>query len=314
MMAQVLWRAALPLAILLPSGQAFAQATPGIEDAISRGTQIDEGLRSQQRVTPRPDDPELGEIDGEAGVYVMTVNDIFYVGVSAGVGWSENPARTSDDLGDSAFGTAALTAGMQTRLGGKIDAGLSATVSGIEYDANIGPSSRTVTGALNLGSQIGQSPFYVGLSAFGGGSFDQGFKNGTSFYGANLALSAGVPLGPRTIVRGTLAGGRQEGEITENNAWNANLSFDLNHAVSQEVTVGASGRVSRVWFDDFFEDVTFVERKDWQYGGNVNASYAPTDWLAISASVGYEKRDSAFFLSSYDGFEASLVLSARKRF
>ena len=92
------------------------------------------------------------------------------------------------------------------------------------------------------------------------------------------------------------------------------MSFDLLHLVSEDVTVGASASVSRVWFDDFYEDVTFIERNDWQYGADVNASWSPNEWFSVTASVGYQKLDSAFFLSNYDGIEASLALAARKRF
>ena len=305
--------AALGAAVSLP-GMAAAQVLPDIQDAINRGNQIDDALEEQRRTTIQRGDGDDGAIDGEAGVYVLTINDIFYVGASVGGGWSENPVRTDDDLGDSLFAEAAVSLGAQTRLGGVVDGGISATVSGVEYDEAFAPSSRTVNFAANLGAPVGDTPFYASVNAFGGWSHDADFENGTGFYGASVALSAGVPLGQRTILRGSINAGRQEGEIVENNAWNANLSFDLTHYLTQNGAIGAGGAVSRVWFDDFYEDVTFVARNDWQYSGNISASWAATEWLSVSASAGYAKRDSAFFLSSYDGFEASLSVAARKRF
>lgn len=293
---------------------ASAQVLPDIQDAINRGSGIDTALEEQRRTTVQRSAEDEGAIDGEAGVYVLTINEIFYVGASAGVGWSENPVRTVDDLGDSVYGNAALSAGVQTRLGETFDGGISATVSGIEYDEPFAPSSRSVTASTNIGMPIGDTPLYISVNAFGGFNYDKDFENGTGFYGANLALSAGIPVGKSTVLRGSVNAGRQEGEIEENNAWNANASFDLTHYVSQDISIGAGAAVSRVWFDDFYEDVTFVPRRDWQYGGNVNASWQATDWLSVNTSAGYQQRESAFFLSDYDGFDASITVAARKRF
>lgn len=304
---------AIAVAIAVPA-IARAQATPDIQDAITADTQIDEALREQERTQVQFGEIADREIDGEAGVYVLALNEIFYVGGSSGGGWSENPVRTVDDVGDSFFASAAATFGVQTVLGGALDAGLAASVSGIEYDKAFGPSSRTVTLSANAGRAIGGTPFFVGVSAFGGRTYDNSFENGTGFYGGTAAISARVPLGPRTLLSGSLNGGRQMGEVEENNSWSAHLSADVTHFITPTLAIGASGRIGRAWFDDFYEDVTFVPRNDWQYGGNVNASWSPLPWLSVTGAVGREKRESAFFLSNYEGFEASLVLSARARF
>ena len=305
--------AALLLASALPT-IASAQATPDITDAINQGSRVEDARRAQEttNIGRRADGDE--EIDGEAGIYVLTVNDIFYVAGGVGGGWAENPLRTVDDVGDSFFANAAITAGIQTKIAEKVDFGASATVSGIEYEQGFAPSSRTVTGAINAGIPIAGTPLYVGISAFGGRSFDSDFTDGAGFYGANAQVSAGVPLGPNTFARATLSGGRNENQIEENNNWNASLGFDLTQVVSEDFSVGAQARVTRTWFDDFFEDVTFAQRNDWQYGAGVNANWSPYSWLSVSASAGYEQRDSGFFLSSYNGFETSLNITARKRF
>ena len=305
---------ALPLAALAMPGAASAQATPDIADAINQNNRIEDARRAQEETSVRPQATGDEEIDGEAGVYVLTVNEIFYVAGTAGGGWSENPLRTVDDVGDSLFANAAMTVGVQTKIDGAIDFGVAATVSGIEYEQAFAPSSRSINGSLNVGTPIAGTPLYIGISAYGGESYDGGFGNGTHFYGANAQVSAGGPLGQTTLGRVTLSGGRSENETAENNAWNVNLDFELTQLVAENVSVGAQARVSRTWYDDFFEDVTFAQRNDWQYGGNVNVSWSPNTWLGVSASVGYEKRDSGFFLSNYDGFEAALTLTARKRF
>jgi hypothetical protein len=210
--------------------------------------------------------------------------------------------------------TAAASTGVQTRLGQALDFGLAVSVSGTQYDKDFAPSSRTISGALNLGTEIAGTPLYVGVNGFAGRNFDDDFKNGSGFYGGSAFVAAALPLGKRTVLRPNVSVGRQWSGIEENNSWHVTASFDLRHAASERVTLGLSGRVTRTWFDDFFEDVTFVERKDWTYGGNANVTYRATSWLTLSAAGGYAKRDSKFFLSSYEGFEAQATISATARF
>jgi len=299
---------------ILSTGQAGAQATPDIADAINQGNQVRDALRDQDRTVARAGSMEDSEIDGEAGVYVLTVNDIFYIAGAAGAGWSENPLRTSDDAGDSVYADAVLTAGLQTRLDGKLDFGLAATLSGIEYEQDFAPSSRTLNLTTSVGMPIEGTPIYIGANAYGGVSYDSGFGDGTGFYGASMQLTAGRQFGHGTLGRATLSAGRSGNEIEDNNAWTANLDAELTRILADRWLLGASARISRFWYDDFFEDVTFVERRDWQYSGNVSLNWSPLDWLGASASIGYEKGDSTFFLSNYDGFEAALTVSSRKRF
>lgn len=293
---------------------ALAQAGPDIADAINQGSRVEDARRAQDSTAIGPQINEDSEIDGEAGIYVLTVNDIFYVAGGVGGGWQENPLRTVDDAGGSGFGNAVVTAGVQTKLAEQFDFGVTVTASGVEYFEDFAPSSRTINSSINIGMPIGGTPLYVGASVFGGRSFDSDFENGTWFYGANAQLSAGVPIGPNTLARATITGSRNESDVAENNAWNATADLELTHIITPEFSLGAQARVTRTWFDDFFEDVTFVPRNDWQYGGNINAVYAPTSWLSAQVSAGYEQRDSGFFLSSYDGFEATFSLTARKRF
>lgn len=297
----------------LPS-TAMAQTLPDITDAINQNTRIEDARRVQEGTNIRPEVQDGSEIDGEAGIYVLTVNEIFYVASGVGGGWSENPLRTVDDVGSSGFADAVITAGVQTKIAETLDFGVATSVSGIEYFEDFAPSSRTANASMNVGMPIEGTPIYVGVSAFGGRNFDSNFENGTWFYGANAQVSAGGSIGPDTLVRGTLSGGRNLNDIEENNNWNASLGFELTQVISQEFSVSTQARVTRTWFDDFFEDVTFAPRNDWQYGGSINANWVPIRWLAVTGSVGYEDRDSDFFLSSYNGFEASISITARERF
>ena len=297
---------------LLSGSAALGQSDPAIEDAIVQQGQIADILRGQQQSAGQETDET--EIDGEAGVYVLRVNGIFFIGANGGIGYSENPARIANNSGGSGFASAGVSAGVQTRINGAVDVGLRADLLGVEYFESNAPSSRSVAGSLAVGTNLGKSPLYASANFFGGFNFDRSFDDGVSFYGAGLSLGAGLLLGKRTLLRPGIGVTRQWSGISENNSTSATASLSLTHLATGSLTIGADLQVSRVWFDDFYEDVTAVPRNDWQYSAGLDANYAFTRWLSLNASAGYEKRDSSFFLSAYDGFETSLVLSARRRF
>ena len=295
------------------SARGYAQALPEIENTITQGSQIDDIIREQDRLSgqiAKKDD----EIDGEAGIYVLKKNEIFFVGGTAGIGYSGNPVRTVDDVGDSFFINFAATAGVQTQIGEALDFGARVNVSGIEYGEAFGPSSRNINGNINVGVPIKGTPLYASASAFGGFNFDDDFGNVTSFYGASVSLSAALQLGKQTIVRPNIVATRQWNETADNNNKAVSASVGVVHIMSSRFSLAADARVTRTWFDDFFEDVTFVKRKDWSYGGSVSGTYRHNQQISLSVSAGYEKRDSTFFLSEYDSFEASLLFSAIMRF
>ena len=300
------------IAFTTPS-MASAQAVPDIEGSIIQGGQIDEIIRDQERL-----DDQLttdgDEIDGEAGIYVLRVNEIFFIEATAGLGYSENPSRNLNNNGDSFLVNFGATAGVQTRLDEAVDFGLRVNLSGVEYGDELAPSSRNVNGTLTVGTPIGGTPLYASATAFGGFNFDGGFENGTAFYGGSISLSAGFPLGQRTIIRPGIGASRQWSEIEENDATSASASVNLVHVVTPKLSLGANVRVTRTWFDNFFEDVIFVERRDWSYGGGVSANWRENDWLSLSLSAGYDRRDSSFFLTEYESFEGSLLFSAIMRF
>lgn len=295
------------------AANAHAQAVPDINDSITEGSQIDDIIRQQDRIGSQLGQ-DSNEIDGEAGIFVLRANEIFYVGGSYGIGYSENPQRTVDGDGDSFLVNLAATAGVQTRIAEAVDFGISATVGGTEYNENFAPSSRSISGAITAGTQVGQSPVYLGFTAFGGFNYDDSFNNGTGFYGGSASVSAGFALGPRTAIRPSISGTRQWSDISENDSTSVTGGVSVTHAVATNFSIGASTRVTHTWFDNFFEDVTFVKRKDWQYGGGINATYRVNDNILLGAAAGYEKRDSTFFVSEYESFEASLTFSARLRF
>lgn len=291
----------------------FAQGIGDFESSIIQGDQIDQAILNQQQLggQVRPDE---NAIDGEAGIYILNKNDIFYVGATAGFGYSENPLRTVDDIGDSFSFNAAGSTGVQTKLAEAVDFGLQVTVSGVEYFDDFAPSSRNINSSATVGTPIKNTPLYISATIFGGLNFDEDFEDGVEFIGGTAGIGAGIPIGKRTIFRPGVAVTRQWSATSDNNSTSANGTLGITHVLQPNLSISANARVTRTWFDDFFEDVTFVPRRDWQYGVTAVANYQASNNLSLGVSAGYSRRDSSFFISEFDSFDASLFVSARLRF
>ena len=299
--------AALPL-------PALAQGLPDLSDSVTQTGQL--GRTAADAVAgARPQIATEAEqqLAGEAGVYLLTTNQILSVTASGGLGYTDNPERNADNLSGSGFAEASLTAGLSTRLGETVDFGLAASLGGREYFDNPGASNRNLSASLSAGVPI-TGPLYLGVVGFGGWNFDHDFNGSVGFYGGGANLSAALPLGQRTLVRPGVAVNRQWSEVAENDSTTASAGVDLVHALRPDLRLAGRVAVSRRWFDDFYEDVTFVARRDWTYSASASAVWTPVERVSVAASLGYEKQDSSFFLSSYEAFEGSALVSVTARF
>lgn len=297
---------------LAVAGAAHAQAIPEIEESITQGAQIEEAIGR----TTAPRGPAVGDdqaIDGEAGVYVLKKEQIFYVAANAGIGFSSNPLRTSDDVGGSGSVEASLSAGMRTRLAGAFDLGIAANLEGTRYFEDFAPSNHVASGNVSIGTAIGGTPLYVGAAGFGGWNLDEDFESPVGFYGASAHLSANIPLAPALVLLPSIAATRQWSEIEENDTKSLSGRMAI-HANRGPLSVDVSAGVTRIWFDNFYEDVTFVARHDWQYDAGLSIAYRLAPKVVVNASVRYVKRDSPFFLSSFTSVDNGASIALLWRF
>jgi hypothetical protein len=307
-------RILLLAALLAAPGTALAQASPDINDATILGQQINDAVGRAARANPQKGSDAGDTIDGEAGVFVLNVNEIFAISASGGIGFTTNPLRTADNVDSAFYGDFGISAGMATVLGETVDFGLSASVGGREFFEGLAPSSRTASGNISLGTAIGGTPLYVGVVGFGGFSFDSDFTGGTSFYGVSGSVSATIPVAKNIVLRPGAGGTRQWSGVSENNSTSVSGSVELLAALSPKVTASLRGAVTRRWYDDFYENVTFVKRIDMQYQIGAVIAWRPVKRLTLAINAGYEKQDSRFFLSTYDAFDSAVAISLRFQF
>lgn len=296
------------------SGAATAQSLPGVENAVIEGQQINDVV---DRATQRRDGAlaaPITEIDGEAGVYVLRLNEIFQIAAAGGLGYTDNPQRTADNPGDSFYGDFAVSAGVATRLQDQLDVSLSASVGGREYFEDFGPSNRSASGTASIGTRIGNSPVYLSVIGFGGFNFDERFKQGISFYGFSGSVSASFPITPRLVVRPGIGLTRQWSGRSENTSASANASVDVFYALTPRLTSSLQIGVTHRRYDNFFEDVTFVERRDTRYAASASLAWTPMPQVSFIASAGYERQKSRFFLADYDALDTAATIAVRFRF
>lgn len=294
---------------------ALAQTLGDVGRAVTEGGQISDALRDSLVQRDDAAGRTSGVIDGEAGVFILETNDIYYAGAAWGFGYDDVPTRTNDlDDNGSAFTTASVVAGVQTVVANTVDAGASITLSGVQFTDAGAPSSRNLNASATVGRALDDGPVYASATVFVGRNFNDQFKEGQQFYGASAALSGAIRVSPRTIVRPGVGVVRQYSGEPENNSASLSLSVDARHIVNERVEVRADARMTWKKFDSFFEDVTLVERNDKTFSAGVGLNVAASQAVTVRASLGWEHQNSTFFLAEYEGATAQIGISTRTAF
>lgn len=300
-------------AAMLLAQPGHAQVQPPLDDVVVQGEILNRAI-DQATGAPRGESEAANnEIDGEAGIYVLTVNDIFFVSGSAGAGHTSNPTRTANDPGEDWYGEFGASIGVSTRIAGAVDFSASFNVDARDFIDDDVASSRGVSLTAAAGAPL-LGPVYGSVIAFGGYAFDDQFNNETSFYGLSGNLSAAWRISNEFVLRPGVGVTQQWSDVSENNSLSATASLDAVYVLSPEWLVSGRVSISQRMYDDFYEDVTFVEREDTTTGISASLVWRPTRNMTLAASVAYEDQDSTFFLSEFDAFDKGVRISMRHSF
>lgn len=289
-----------------------AQTVNDISSAITQGAQFEQA----QSVTDRTRRQETGEaLEGEPGIFILRKVDIYSAGAFLGAGYSSNPARTFNTNGKgSGFVSMGATAGVNTRIDSKYNAGVNLSMLGVQYVANDTLSNRN----LILNSYIGQSVLddllYISTNVSLGYSMDDSFNHGTRFQQLGFSVSSVRQLTKNSVIRPTLSISRQWSAQKEQK----NILFKLGGAIiwNPEPGIRASANLSYAYrlYDNFFEDVTFIERSDREYRASFVLSKPLSRRSDLSASIEYTRQASTFFLSGYTSFDGGIYARFTHRF
>jgi hypothetical protein len=300
-------------AMLFGAPLAQAQVQPPLEDIVVQGEILNRTIDQATGAPRQEGGRESGEIDGEAGIYVLTVNEIFFVSGSAGFGHTTNPTRTASDPGEDWYGEFNASIGVATRIAGSVDFAASLNVDGRDFFEADDASSRGVSVTAAVGAPVSGS-VYGSVIAFAGYAFDDQFSNETSFYGLAGNLSASWKVSDQFLIRPGIGVTQQWSDVSENNSLSATASVDAVYVLTPEWMLAGRVSVSQRNYDDFYEDVTFVEREDTTAGVSASLVWRPNRSMTLSASVSYEDQDSTFFLSEFDAFDTGVGVSFRHAF
>lgn len=302
------------ISIFLCTASSIAQSLGDVENAVTTGGQYNDALiDAQNRQESQSSDADL--IDGEAGVFILSKNEIFSLSVFAGTGYTDNPGRSLDvSAGGSATAFFAVAAGVNTRIAQRFEAGGNFVVSGTEYNRGGAPDSRNVVTNAYIGKQIFGGSFYTSLSASFGYGMSGRFGSPTRFSGLTANLTTARALTDTLVLRPELSVARQWSENSEQDNTSATADLQIIWAPAAQWRVAGSMSFSHRKYDDFYESLTFVERKDDVWRLNVSVLRQFQNGYALSASAGYVDQESDFFLSSYDSLDGGLNLHVSKRF
>ncbi len=292
---------------------AIAQIAPPVEDILIQSEIINRSVDiAVGGTTVVRRDPDT-ELDGEAGIYVLNVNQIFLLAGGGGLGYTSNPTRTASDPGGDWYNDFGASLGLGTRLGGAVDFGASVNLDGREYFDDDRVSSQSISGSMSAGTTI-LGPLYASVTAFGGSAFEGDSDNGTSFYGAAGNISAVFPVTERFLVRPGVGVIQQWSGESENDSLSVMGTLDLAYTLSPKWLISGRVLLSKRWYDDYYEDVTFVERRDENFGLSASLAWLPSSNFTIFASVAYEDQSSSFFLSEFDAVDSAVTISLRHLF
>lgn len=292
---------------------ASAQTANDLENSVTTGSQFEQSqiLSNEQR--QRSEDATM--LAGEPGVFILKKNEIFVLGAAVGTGYTDNPGRTLDTNAEGAFyGTLALSAGVNTRIAQEVDAGISVVASGVEYGRADAPSYRNVISNIYFGRGVWDNRIYVSSNTSIGFNFDREFNNSTTFYSTSINASTIQKITDNILYWPSVSVLRQWSGQSEQNNFTFSLSNLIIWRPAAKWTVRGHAGYSHRRYDDFFEDVTFVKRKDNQFRVGVGVSRQITQSVDASANFDYTNQRSSFFISEFEALDGGLTLKINKRF
>lgn len=302
--------------VAVASGMATAvsaQTASDLENSVTTGSQFEQSqiLSNEQR--RQSEDATI--LAGEPGVFILNKNKIFVLGAAAGTGYTDNPGRTLDTNDEGAFyGTLALSAGVNTRIAQQVDAGISVVASGVEYGRADAPSYRNVISNIYFGRGIWDDRIYLSSNTSVGVNFDREFKNSTTFYSTSINASTIQKITDNILFWPSVSVLRQWSGQSEQNNFTFSVSSMIIWRPAPKWTVRGHGGYSHRRYDDFFEDVTFVKRKDHQFRVGVGVSRQITESIDASANFDYTNQSSSFFISEFEALDGGVTLKINKRF
>lgn len=294
------------LTAMSAAAPAFAQTAP-----------VDPGIDQRIRNLPAPGDAarqaeEEAILTGRDDILLMRRRRFFTLYGSAGINGTTNAGLSPTDPVDDQFANADVGIRIATRLGGAVNVYAEAGLSSTRYFEQDRLDLVAAFGAVGANVELAGFDLdaaYAPVIAWDA-DWDERQLTQHRFTGS---IGRSARVGP-VLVRAAVGGERIEAdpEPFANSAAVGSLSGFW--PLGTNLAVMASVRGARRWYDDYFEGLLGVERKDWFVEGALGLSYRPAAAITLDMRWTYARNWSTADVSRYEAATGGIAVRAAVRF
>lgn len=301
---------ALLLALLAPpllawSAGASAQAVPD--------PRIDQRVR---QLTPAENEARRRDeetiLTGRNDIVLMRRRRFFTLSGSAGLGITDNATLSPGQSDGDVLGTFDAAFRFGTRLGGLVDVSAEIGLSTSRYLDN--SALDIVAGYAQVAAHVEVIGFDLDVAYTPNRVWDGDFeRRQLTQHRFSAGVSRSIALG-RVIVRASTGGERIEANPSAFVNWAANAGLSAILPLRPGASLIGSLRANRRWYDDYFEGLLGVARRDWQVEAAAGFSLQLGANAGIDLRVTRARNYSTADISRYRATSAGIVLKAAIRF
>jgi hypothetical protein len=305
------WRAGLALATLVAAAApAFAQSTPGTPGALPPN--IEERARPTEPVSPLSVPPEELILTGQNDIVLLEQRQLFELDASSGFNFTNNAFLSNQHrVGDIVFNNAA-----SMRAATTID-----QTYDVYASADVATSSHAINPVLDfddLGGSVGtEFPFQrvrLGFSYTVTDVLSSGFNRHLltlNDFASSISYPIsynGAAVAPKFTVTRSIT---DPGSYTSTEI---RIGVGFTYPIRADIGVFGSPSVFYRDYDNYFENITGVPRRDNGLDVPVGIVWTPVPWLAATMQVDVSYNNSSVPQNTYDAVSATPSVRLTYRF
>jgi hypothetical protein len=304
--------AALACLATVHAAATFAQPAQ-VRDSVTQGAQADRAIE-QARDRLLSSQSGADSIGRDPGVFVLIEKDIFSVGLDVGLGYTNEVDKGSLQDAKSAYTSLQFDIGADTRIADSFNAGARLTVAETIFHDTRGFDSAALLGSVYVSEAFFGGTLIVTADATGGLNGGYDFDNGSSYINASIRAARPIPLSRDVVLVPTVFASIVHAEQGEQNRWETGASARLIARLDDDLRLNVAGGVTFADYDNFYEDVLFVSRRDTTAYASFGLEYTIDENVSAFANVRYSNRTSTLDIVEYEETDASVSIGLTARF
>jgi hypothetical protein len=296
----------------LQAAATFAQPA-GVTDSITQGAQADRAIeQARHRLlqgTALDNDP--GQ---DPGIYVLVRQDIFSVGLDVGVGYTSEVDKGSLRDAESTYTSMQFDIGADTRIANSFNAGVRLTVAETLYHDEDGFDSGALIGSIYVSEPFFDDTLIVTADVTGGLNGGYDFDDHSAYVNTSIRAARPIPLTNSIVFVPSISVSNVFSEQGEQNRWEYGAQARLAARLDEDLRLTVGAGVTYSDYDNFFEDVLFVSRRDTTAYASLGLEYMIDENVRAFANVRYTNRTSTLDIVEYEETDASVSIGLSARF